>query len=55
MKKQKEETDLQAVLNAQKAESKKRRRKNVDSEELNEMDNKIQAIISEMKQVASVS
>ncbi len=33
----------------------KNRRKNVDSEELNEMDNKISMIIAEMKNVAAVS
>ena len=51
-----EMTDLETVLNRQRAEHKKARRKrNVDSEELNEMDNKITAIISEMKHVAAVS
>lgn len=33
----------------------KNRRKNVDSEELNEMDNKISMIIAEMKNVAAVN
>jgi hypothetical protein len=54
-KKRKEgQTYLEQVLSAQKAESKRHRRKNVDSEELNEMDNKISAIIAEMKTVAAV-
>ncbi len=49
-------TDLETVLSRQRAEHKRARRKrNVDSEELNDMDNKISGIITEMKHVASVS
>lgn len=41
-------------MSQQKAENKrKNRRKNMDSEELNEMDNTISAIIAEMKNVAA--
>ena len=43
------------MLKKNQAEKKKRRRKNADSEELNEMDNKISMIIAEMKNVAAVS
>jgi hypothetical protein len=50
-----QQTYLEQVLSQQRAENKKARKRNVDSEELNEMDNKISAIISEMKNVAAVS
>lgn len=49
------ESHLEMVLNRQKEENKKKnRRRKVDSEELNEMDNKISDIIREMKDVAKV-
>ena len=47
-------SDLEIVLNKQKEENRKKRRKKVDSEELNDMDNLISNFISEMKNVASV-
>ena len=54
--KREKESDLEKMLKKNQAEKRrKNRRKNVDSEELNEMDNKISMIISEMKNVAAVS
>ena len=44
------------MLQKSKAQNaKNRRKKNQDSEEINDMDNKISMIISEMKNVAAVS
>lgn len=53
-KRPEKESDLEKMLKKNQAEKRrKNRRKNVDSEELNEMDNKISMIISEMKNVAA--
>ncbi len=50
------ESDLEKMLKKNQDEKRrKNRRKNADSEEINEMDNKISLIISEMKNVAAVS
>ena len=45
---------MEIVLNKQKEENRKKRRKKVESEELNDMDNLISNFINEMKNVASV-
>jgi len=53
-KRPEKESDLEKMLKKNQAEKRrKNRRKNADSEELNEMDNKISMIISEMKNVAA--
>lgn len=49
-----EQTNLERVLSNQKAENKrKHKRKNIDSEEITEIDNTISMIIAEMKNVAA--
>jgi hypothetical protein len=48
-------SDVELMLQKNKAQNaKNRRKKNQDSEEINDMDNKISMIISEMKNVAAV-
>lgn len=47
------DSNLDRVLSTQKALNKRKHRRKVDSEELNEMDNTISSIIAEMKNVAA--